>query len=111
MFDERIELQLRRYMALWGMDSQDEIDQLQARTARGALTVFWMHYRRAKTRAQKRDLLRFPWVEHFQAQEKNLFENRYLSRTHRLQMRAIHDQTIWLLDGICSKVERLQLGW
>ena len=102
MFDERIELQLRRYMSLWGMDSRTEIDQLQARTARGELMVFWMHYRRAKTRAQKRDLLRFPWVEHFQAQEKNLFENRYLSRTHRLQMRAIHDQTIWLLDGICA---------
>ena len=102
MFDERIELQLRRYMALWGMDSQDEIDQLQARTARGALTVFWMHYRRAKTSAQKRDLLRFPWGTHFQAQEKHLFTNRYLSRMHRLQVRAVIHQTIWLLDGICA---------
>ena len=102
MFDERIELQLRRYMTLWGMDSKDEIDQLQARTARGALMVFWMHYRNAKNRAQKQDLLQFPWAEHMQAQEKLLFENKYLSRMRRLQMRAVFNQNICLLDGICT---------
>ena len=102
MFDEKKESQLRRYMALWGMDSREEIDRLQARTTRGALTVFWMHYRAAKTRAQKLDVLRFPWDAHFQAQEKHLFSNNYLSRMHRLQVRAILDQTIWLLDGICA---------
>ncbi len=102
MFDDKKERQLRRYMTIWGMDTQKEIDQLQARTTRGTLTLFWQHYRAAKLREQKRAVLRFPWSAHFAVQEKRTFENPYLSRMHRLQVRAIIHQTIWLLDGICA---------
>lgn len=102
MFDEKKKSQLLRYMAIWGMDSQTDIDQLQARTTRGTLTVFWMHYRVATTREQKRDVLRFPWGKHFAVREKRLYANRDLSRLHRLQVRAILNQNIWLLDGICA---------
>ncbi|MDD4312690.1 MAG: glycosyltransferase, partial [Eubacteriales bacterium] len=102
MFDDKKEQQLRRYMTIWGMDTQKEIDQLQARKTRGTLTLFWQNYRAAKSNDQKRAVQRFPWATRFAVQERRTFENPYLSRMHRLQVRAILHQTMWLLDGICA---------
>ncbi len=101
MFDEKKEQQLRRYMTLWGMDTPQEIQQLDARTTRGVLTVFWLHYRAAQTGEQKRAVLAFPWETYVQAQQKQPFMNPYLSRMHRFQVRAILKRQLLLLDGIC----------
>lgn len=93
--------ELRRYVTIWGMDTPQHMQKLQARTTRSALTIFWLHYRAAKTMDQKRALLNFPWDTKFNAQQTRLFENPYLSRMHRFQVRAIIKKEMLVLDGIC----------
>lgn len=101
LFDRRKIDELRRYMTIWGTDTPRDIEKLQARTTRSALAIFWLHYRAAKTREQKRALLNFPWDAKFNAQQNRLFDNPYLSRMHRLQVRAITKKEMFVLDGIC----------
>ena len=102
MFGGRNIEELRRYMTIWGMDTPQSQQILQARLARNTLTVFWMHYRAATTFEQKRELLHFPWEEKFDAKKTRLFENPNLSRMHRFQVRAILHKEMLVLDGICT---------
>ena len=106
MFDDKKELQLRRYMTIWGMDTQEEIDRLQARKTRGALTTFWFFYRAAKTNQEKKAVLAYPWKARFRMQERSLKTNQYLPRKYLVQIRAILHHNIWLLDGICTLGKR-----
>lgn len=99
MFDHKKKSQLRQYMTMWGMDGAEELAKLQARSARGGLNVFWLHYRTARTVAQKRALLDCPWEAQFEAQQE-LFKNYNLTRMHRLQIRAILRKQMFLLDCI-----------
>ncbi|MBA4348341.1 MAG: hypothetical protein C0413_05790 [Clostridiales bacterium] len=101
MFDRRIGLQLQRYMTLWGMDSPQYFDLLQARRVRGALAIFWMYYRAAGTASEKRSLLNFPWEAKLGAKQQALQSNPNLSRMHRLQIHAILRKQKCLLDCIC----------
>jgi glycosyltransferase involved in cell wall biosynthesis len=101
MFDHRVKAQLCRYMTLWGMDTPQYLEQLQARSMRSGLSTFWLHYRTAHTTAQKRELLDFPWGTRFDIEAKNPFANPYLSLNHRIQVSAILNKQILLLDCIC----------
>ena len=107
MFDHKKRGQLQRYMTIWGMDTPQEIEKLRARSARAGLTIFWMHYRTARTAAQKRALLDCPWDKQFEAQEQALFQNPHLSSMHRLQIRAILRKQRFLLDciGVLGKLK------
>jgi len=100
MFDHRISDQLKRYMALWGMDTPEAFAMLKARSVRGTLNIFWMYYRAAKTGAEKRALLNFSWETKLGATIEELTRNPFLSNSHKVQVRALMKKRMLLLDGI-----------
>ncbi len=100
LFDRRVYDQLLRYMAIWGLDAPQQMQQLYARTTRTSLSLFWQQYRSAHTSKQKRAVLDFPWEAKFDVKTRQPFTNPYLSRMHRLQVRAILKKQMILLDCI-----------
>jgi glycosyltransferase involved in cell wall biosynthesis len=100
LFDRRVYDQLLRYMAIWGLDTPQQMQRLYARTTRTSLNVFWLQYRTAHTLEQKRAVLDFPWDTKFDIQTRQPFTNPYLSRMRRLQVRAILKKQMILLDCI-----------
>jgi glycosyltransferase involved in cell wall biosynthesis len=100
LFDRRVYDQLRHYMSIWGLDAPQDLQRLYARTTRTSLNLFWLQYRSAHTAADKRAVLDFPWEAKFDVQTKQPFTNPYLSRMRRLQVRAILNKQMILLDCI-----------
>jgi glycosyltransferase involved in cell wall biosynthesis len=100
LFDRRGFDQLRHYMTIWGMETQQDLQKLYARTTRGTLSIFWLQYRSAHTAAERRAVLDFTWNVKFDVNTRQTFRNPYLSRMHKIQVRAILNKQRILLDCI-----------
>ena len=52
---------IREYLPVWGMDNDEVIDELNSRWFNEAMTTFCNHYRNAKTKKEKKQILEYDW--------------------------------------------------
>ncbi len=97
---DRISTRLRSYMTIWEMDTPEYLARYQARRVDAILKYFWKHYHAAKTADQKRELLRYDWNGRIERTGAGVRENRFLTWSQRLQVRAIRNKNKMLLDII-----------
>ncbi len=88
-FSEPVMKQLVRYMSVWGMDTQKDRENLNVRKIKKMLTVFYQHYRAAKTKEQKREVIAIPWDEHIDRQGGRVVGWKGLSVSQRVQLNAV----------------------
>jgi hypothetical protein len=88
-FSEPVMKQLVRYMAVWGMDTQKDRENLNVRKVKKMLTVFYQHYRAAKTKEQKREVIAIPWGEHIDRQGGRVVGWKRLNMSQRVQLNAV----------------------
>ncbi len=88
-FSEPVMKQLVRYMSVWGMDTQKDRENLNVRKVKKMLTVFYQHYRAAKTKEQKREVIAIPWGEHIDRQGGRVVGWKRLNMSQRVQLNAV----------------------
>lgn len=88
-FSEPVMKQLAHYMDAWGMDTQKDRENLNVRKVKKMLTVFYQHYRAAKTKEQKREVIAIPWGEHIDRQGGRVVGWKGLSVSQRVQLNAV----------------------
>jgi len=97
-FSEPVMKQLVRYMSVWGMDTQKDRENLNVRKVKKMLTVFYQHYRAAKTKEQKREVIAIPWGEHIDRQGGRVVGWKGLSVSQRVQLNAVLKRRGLLID-------------
>ncbi|HWQ05653.1 MAG TPA: glycosyltransferase family 2 protein [Feifaniaceae bacterium] len=97
-FSEPVMKQLERYMAVWGMDTPGDRVRLNIRKIKKMLTVFYQHYRAAKTHRQRREVAAIRWGDYIDWEGQTVVGFRALSVSQRVQLGAVLNRRLWLLD-------------
>ncbi len=90
--------QLRRYMTIWGMDAQEELDLFNTRKINLFLSLFWQHYRGAQSAAQKQSVLSYDWGALLDEESRQALRQKRLPVLRRMQVNAILCQRKTALD-------------
>lgn len=110
-FSEPVMKQLARYMMVWGMDTQEDHEKLNVRKVKKMLTVFYQHYRAAKTKRQKRDVIAIPWGEHIDWENGRIVGRNRLSLSQRVQLDAVLNKRSLMIEFLARfgqmKLKRL----
>ena len=96
-FSEPVMARLERAMAEWGMDTPVYRAKLQRRRIVKALTIFWQHFRAAKTYAEKRAVATCGWAAHIGAAEADPCKCPGLTAVQRIQLRALLNKRMGML--------------
>lgn len=107
-FSEPVMKQLACYMTIWGMDSQQDREKLNVRKVKKMLTVFYQHYRAAKTKVQKREVIAIPWGEHIDWENGRIVGRNHLSLSQQVQLFAVL-QKRGLLIGLLARFGQIKL--
>lgn len=100
LMDERVTNQLKHYMSLWGLDTQEYLERFQARRLSSLLIVFWQHFRVAETSEQKRTVLDHDWNAYINRTGGSIRNNRFLSLSQRVQIWALTKKHKMVLECI-----------
>ena len=89
---------LRAYMDKWGMDGPDWLLLYHTRRLFNLISLFWQHYRAAKTAGEKRAALSYDWAGLLTKEDGEYLRHNGLDRAKKLQLSAILHKNKPLLD-------------
>lgn len=98
LYNTAVLAQLRRYMTLWGMDTQEELNRFYTRKINLLLSLFWQHYRGAVRAEQKRSILSYDWGALLDEESTRFLRGKSLPFLRRVQMNAILRRKKPILD-------------
>jgi len=108
-FDSAIMQRLREYMTIWGMDTPQMLERFHARQLAGLLSVFWQHYRAARTGRERRAVIGYPWSAYVGEEARTFLNCKTLSWSKRVQLAALLRKNRFLLDLI-GRLGRIKAG-
>lgn len=96
--NEAVMALLREYMQIWGMDTPEWLRAYHSRRLFNMLSLFWQHYRAAKTEREKRRVILLDWMGLLNAEDRRYFYRNDLKLSNKLQLIAIRFQLEGALD-------------
>lgn len=102
--------QLERYMSVWDMDTPEYRAKLNLRKIKKMLTVFYQHYRAAKTPREKRRVVEIPWGDYIDRDGRRVVGFSKLSSLQCLQLYAVLHKRV-LLAGAFAWFGEMKLKY
>lgn len=104
---------LRAYMTRWGMDDGESLNAFHSRKLYGMTTLFWQHWRAARTKEARKEVLDYPWADHLSPEDTAFLNGDAVSRRQKEQVQAIlekNETKLALLSTLGKLSMRLRHG-
>ena len=106
-FNRPVMDQLRHYMTIWGMDTEENLKLFHTRQLNSFLAVFWQHYKPARTRQEQNSVLSYNWDSLIH--EEDLAYRKDLPAVRRFQLYSVLRRRRLMLNCILF-LERIRKG-